>query len=168
MAPHSAYPCSGDDQWCAIAVGTDEQWDALRRAIGDPDWARDARFRTAEGRVAHQDEIDHHLGEWTSGKSAQDVMAILQSVDVPAGVVQRSGDLLRDPQLEHRRFFRYMDHPEMGNIPYTGDRFRMRGYEGGPRFPAPLLGQHNEEVMRSILGMTDEEITEVLAAGAIV
>jgi crotonobetainyl-CoA:carnitine CoA-transferase CaiB-like acyl-CoA transferase len=168
MAPHGAYPCSGDDQWCAIAVGTDEQWDALRHTMGDPDWARDDRFRTAEARFAHQDELDRHLGEWTSGRSAQDVMAILQSASVPAGVVQRSSDLLRDPQLEHRRFFRYLDHPEMGNIPHTGDRFRMRGYEGGPRFPAPLLGQHNEEVMRSILGMTDEEITEVLAAGAIV
>jgi benzylsuccinate CoA-transferase BbsF subunit len=168
MAPHGAYPCGGDDQWCTIAVGTDEQWDALRRAIGNPDWARDDRFRTAEERLRHEDEIDHHLGEWTSGRSAQEVMEILQSAGVPAGVVQRSSDLLRDPQLEHRRFFRYMDHPEMGNIPYTGDRFRMRGYEGGPRFPAPLLGQHNELVMREILGMTDDEITEVLAAGAIV
>jgi benzylsuccinate CoA-transferase BbsF subunit len=167
MAPHSAYPCSGDDQWCAIVVETDEQWDALRRAMGDPDWCGDSRFRTAEGRLSHQEEIDRHLGEWTSGKSAQEVMETLQSAGVPAGVVQRSSDLLRDPQLEHRRFFRYIDHPEMGNIPHTGDRFRMRGYEGGPRFPAPLLGQHSELVMRDILGMTDEEITEVLAAGAI-
>jgi formyl-CoA transferase/CoA:oxalate CoA-transferase len=61
-----------------------------------------------------------------------------------------------------------MDHPEMGNTPYTGDRFRIRGYEGGPRFLPPLLGQHNELVMREILGMSDDEITEVLAAGAIV
>jgi crotonobetainyl-CoA:carnitine CoA-transferase CaiB-like acyl-CoA transferase len=94
-------------------------------------------------------------------------MAVLQSAGVPAGVVQRSSDLLGDPQLEHRRFFRYMDHPEMGNIPHTGDRFRIRGYEGGPRFPAPLLGQHNEVVMREILGMTDEEMADVIASGAI-
>jgi crotonobetainyl-CoA:carnitine CoA-transferase CaiB-like acyl-CoA transferase len=60
-----------------------------------------------------------------------------------------------------------MDHPEMGNIPHTGHQFRIRGYDSGPRFPAPLLGQHSELVMRDILGMTDEEITEVLAAGAI-
>ena len=94
-------------------------------------------------------------------------MNALQSSGVPAGVVQRSSDLLRDPQLEHRRFFRNMDHPEMGNVPHTGDRFRIRGYEGGPRFPAPLLGEHNEMVMREILEMTDEEITEVLASGGI-
>ncbi len=94
-------------------------------------------------------------------------MLPLQSSGVPAGVVQRSSDLLQDPQLEHRRFFRYMDHQEMGNIPYSGHQFLIRGYGNGPRFPAPLFGQHNEYVMREILGMTDEEITEVLAAGAI-
>ena len=85
----------------------------------------------------------------------------------PAGVVQRSSDLLRDPQLAHRNFFRYMDHAEMGNIPYSGHQFRIRGYESGPRFPAPLLGEHNELVLREILGMTDGEITEAVAAGAI-
>ena len=168
MAPHGAYPCSGNDQWCAIAVESDEQWDALRRAMGDPAWANDDRFRTAEGRLRHQDEIDGRLGEWTSERAAQEVMNLLQSVSVPAAVVQRSSDLLRDPQLAHRRFFRYMDHAEMGNIPYTGHQFRIRGYESGPRFPAPLLGEHNELVLREILGMTDEEITEALAAGAIV
>jgi len=168
MAPHGAYPCSGDDQWCAIAVESDEQWDALRRVLGDPAWARDARFRTADGRLRHQDEIDGRLGDWTSERAAQEVMHLLQSAGVPAAVVQRSSDLLRDPQLAHRRFFRYMDHAEMGNIPYTGHQFRIRGYESGPRFPAPLLGEHNELVLREILGMTDEEITEALAAGAIV
>jgi benzylsuccinate CoA-transferase BbsF subunit len=167
MAPHSVYRCGGDDQWCAIAVETDEQWDALRQALSDPGWADDDRFQTAEGRLSHQEEIDQHLGEWTSSRSPYEVMEILQSAAVPAGVVQRSSDLLRDPQLEHRSFFRYMDHPEMGKIPYTGHQFRIRDYDNGPRFPAPLLGQHNETVMREILGITDEEIAEVVASGSI-
>jgi benzylsuccinate CoA-transferase BbsF subunit len=167
MAPHGAYACAGEDQWCAIAVETGEQWDALRRGLGDPAWAKDGRFETIAGRLEYQDEIDGHLGEWTRDRPAQEVMHLLQSAGVPAGVVQRSSDLLRDPQLEHRRFFRYMDHPEMGNIPYTGHQFRIQGYDSGPRSPAPLLGQHNEFVMREILGMMDEEITEVIAAGGI-
>jgi crotonobetainyl-CoA:carnitine CoA-transferase CaiB-like acyl-CoA transferase len=167
VAPHGAYRCSGDDQWCAIAVESDEQWDALCRVLGNPAWARHDRLRTAAGRLRHQEEIDRHLSQWTAGRSAQEVMHLLQSAGVPAGVVQRSSDLLRDPQLAHRRFFHYMDHPEMGNIPYTGHQFRTRSYDSGPRFPAPLLGQHNELVLREILRMTDEEITEVLAAGAI-
>ena len=94
--------------------------------------------------------------------------ALLQEAGVPSGVAQRSSDLLNDPQLAHRSFHHYMEHPEMGNIPYTGHEFRIRGYNSGPRFPAPCLGQHNEQVMREILGMTEEEMVEVLAAGAVV
>ena len=166
-APHGAYPCAGEDQWCAIAVESDQQWAALCRAMGDPDWAGNGRFQTAEGRLAHQDEIDGHLAEWTHEKPPQDVMQILVEAGVPAGVVQRSSDLMRDPQLAHRNFFRYLDHPEMGNIPYAGHQFRISGYDSGPRFAAPLLGEHNNLVLREVLGMTDEEIREAIIGGAL-
>ena len=166
-APHGAYPCAGDDQWCAIAVETEEQWMGMRRALDDPPWAAEERFQTAEGRLSHQDELDEVLGRWTAEKSAAEVMELLQSQGVPAGVVQRSSDLLRDPQLAHRSHFHYLDHPEMGNVPYTGHQFKIRGYDSGPRFPAPLLGQHNEHVLKDILGMTDEDITEAVIAGAL-
>lgn len=167
-APHAAYACAGEDQWCAIAVESDQQWDALGRAVGDPEWARDERFSTVEGRIAAQEDLDPRLSHWTAERSPYEVMRILQEAGVPAGVAQRSSDLLHDPQLAHRGFHRYLDHPEMGNIPYTGHEFRVRGYDSGPLFPAPCLGQHNEQVMRDILGMADEEMTEVLAAGAVV
>ena len=167
-APHAIYPCAGDDQWCAIAVENEEQWQALQRVLGDPEWSRDTRFGSAAGRIAAQEEIDARLGEWTQERAPYEVMRILQEAGVPAGVAQRSSDLLNDPQLAHRGFHHYMEHPEMGKIPYSGHEFRIRGYDSGPRFPAPCLGQHSEQVMREILGMTDEEMVEVLAAGAVV
>ena len=166
-APHGAYPCAGEDQWCAVAVENDQQWAGLRRAMGNPDWSNDSRFDTPQGRLAHQDEIDEHLSRWTRLKPAPEVMGLLVKEGVPAGVVQRSSDLLKDPQLAHRGFFRYMDHPEMGQIPYTGHQFRIAGYDSGPRFPAPVLGQHNEQVVRDILGMTDDEVTEAIIGGAL-
>jgi crotonobetainyl-CoA:carnitine CoA-transferase CaiB-like acyl-CoA transferase len=55
----------------------------------------------------------------------------------------------------------------MGLIPYAGHQFRIRGYESGPRGPAPLLGEHSFQVMKEILGMSDDEITEVVAAEAV-
>ncbi len=166
-APHGTYRCSGEDQWCAIAVESDQQWSSLCRVLGDPAWAADARFQTVAGRLDGQEEIDRHLGDWTGSKLTSEVMRLLQAAGVPAGVVQRSSDLLQDPQLAHRRFYRYLDHPEMGNIPYTGHQFRIAGYDSGPRFPAPLLGEHNELVLREILGMTEEDITEAVIAGAL-
>ena len=166
-APQGAYPCQGDDQWCTIAVESDEQWSALRRALSDSPWAADSRFDTVAARLEYHDNIDDHLGQWTKTKSAQQVMELLVAEGVPAGVVQRSSDLLEDPQLAHRGFFRRLDHQEMRNIPYGGHQFRISGYDSGPRFPAPVLGQHNDQVLREVLGMTDEEISETIIGGAL-
>ena len=117
--------------------------------------------------MARQDEIDGVLAAWTLGQNAVAVMETLQAVGVPAGVVQRSSDLLLDRQYAHRGFYRYMEHAEMGHIPYAGHQFRMRGADHGPRSPAPLLGEHSLEVMRDLLGMSEEEIVAVYGAGAI-
>ena len=166
-APHGAYPCEGDDQWCAIAVESDGQWASLRKTMGNPRWAEDSRFETPQGRLDNQDEIDERLSQWTKGKPPRELMELLLAEGVPAGMVQRSSDLLRDPQLAHRGFFRYLDHQEMGNIPYTGHQFRIKGYDSGPRSPAPVLGQHNDQVLREVLGMSDEEVTEAIIGGAL-
>ena len=166
-APHGAFPCAGDDQWCAIAIDTDEHWAGLQRAMGAPQWAKDARFGSAEGRLAHQDEIEAHLSQWTRPRPPGEVMELLLKEDVPAGVVQRSSNLQMDPQLAHRRFFRELDHQVMGTIPYPGHQFRISGYDSGPRSAAPVLGQHNDQVLREVLGMTDEEITEAIVGGAL-
>lgn len=166
-APHGAYPCEGDDQWCAIAVESDDQWASLRRAMGNPQWALDGRFESIQGRLDNQYEIDEHLSQWTLGKPPRQLMELLLAEGVPAGTVQRSSDLLQDPQLAHRGFFRYLDHQEMGNIPYTGHQFRIKGYDSGPRSPAPVLGQHNEQVLREVLEMSDEEVTEAIIGGAL-
>ena len=95
--------------------------------------------------------MDEHISQWTADKSPQEVMRILQSAGVPAGVVQRSSDLLRDPQLAPRGFFRELEHSEVGKVPYTGHQFRIVGYDNGPRFASPLLGEHNDLVLRDLL-----------------
>ena len=166
-APQGCYPCSGDDQWCAIAVESDEQWRALRRELGDPDWARETAHDSTPGRLEFHDLLDEKLAEWTRGQERYALMKRLQGAGIPAGAVQRSSDLLVDPQHAHRGFYRYLDHPEMGNIPYSGHQYRIRGYDNGPRFAAPCLGQHSYEVMSEILGMTEEEIGAAFASGAI-
>jgi benzylsuccinate CoA-transferase BbsF subunit len=94
-------------------------------------------------------------------------MRLLQAEGVPSGVAQRSSDLLEDPQLAHRRLFRHLEHGEMGSVPYAGHQFRILGYDSGPRSAAPLLGEHNDYVLREILGMDDEQIAEAVISGAI-
>ncbi len=156
------------DEWIAIAVETDEQWRALRRVLGEPAWARNPALETAAGRWAARQQIDAELAAWTRTRDRYALMHTLLQAGVPAGAVQRSSDLLRDPQLAHRRYFRPLRHPEMGVVPYEGHQFRMSGYDSGPRLPAPCLGEHTVEVLRDLLGMADEEIAEIAASGALV
>ena len=166
-APQGVYPCAGDDQWCAVAVETDAQWKALRRVLGEPEWAQGEELETLGGRQAHHDELDDHLAAWTRKRSSEVVMQTLTESGVPAGRVQRSRDLLVDPQLKHRGFHRILEHPEMGAVPYSGHQFRIRGYDSGPRGPAPLLGGDSFEVLTETLGLDDDAAALLIAAGAV-
>ena len=161
-APQGCYPCAGEDAWLAIAVETDEQWHGLQRAIG-------CTFDcpTNAERLAAHDAIDAALAAWTATREAQPAMRELQSAGVPAGVVQRSSDLLADPQYAHRGFYRYLEHGEMGRIPYAGHQYRISGYDNGPRGPAPMLGEHSFEVLSDLLGLSADELSAAFAAGAI-
>ncbi len=167
-APHGVYPCSGDDEWCPIAVDSDEQWQALVAALGSPEWAQDAALATVTGRLAAHDAIDAGIGEWTSGQTKFAVMAALTEVGVPAGAVQRSSDLAQDPQYQHRGFQRFQDHAEMGRVPYAGTQWLIPGYQAGPHGPAPLMGEHNFSVMQGLLGMSEAEVPAAIEAGAVV
>jgi crotonobetainyl-CoA:carnitine CoA-transferase CaiB-like acyl-CoA transferase len=165
--PHDAYPCAGHDQWCAIAVETDGHWRSLKTAMGDPGWASSGDLDTLVGRRAAAAMIERELSEFTRLHEPRALMDLLQAAGVPAGMVQRSSDHQEDPQFGHRSFFRHLEHPEMGTVPYEGHQFRISGYDSGPRMPAPCLGEHTYEVLRDILAMSDEEIAETYAAGAV-
>src|SRR5581483_7347147 len=110
---------------------------------------------------------DMHIGEWTKHQDGYELMRRLQAAGVPAGMVQRSSDLLADPQLAHRGFFHPLPHGEMGEVPYEGHQFIIRGYHSGPRFAAPLLGEHSVQVLQEILGLSDEQLAEVAGSGAL-
>lgn len=161
-APHGCYPCAGEDAWLAIAVDTDEQWRALRRVIGCV-----SEYPTNAERFAAHDAIDEALTAWTTSRDVESAMREFQAAGVPAGVVQRSSDLLADPQYAHRGFYHYLEHGEMGRIPYAGHQYRIAGYDNGPRGPAPMLGEHSFEVLTELLGLSEEELSEAFAAGAI-
>jgi crotonobetainyl-CoA:carnitine CoA-transferase CaiB-like acyl-CoA transferase len=166
-APQGCYRCAGEDRWCAIAVDTDAQWQNLAREMGRADLAADAALSDNAGRLGAHDAIDAAVTAWTSTQEAEVVMARLQGAGVPAGVVQRSSDLLRDPQYEQRHFYRYFTHPVMGRIPYAGHQYRIRGYDNGPQGPAPTLGQHSYEILSDFLEFTDEQIADAYASGAV-
>ncbi len=173
-APHAAYRCRAsvregeDDCWCVIAVFTEEQWRAFCRAVGNPPWTARPEFATLVDRLAHQDELDRLVTEWTRVRTAEEVMHFLQGAYVPAGVVQTNEDLLdRDPHLRARGYYVYLDHLEVGRSAYDGAPFKLSATPGGPRRAAPLLGQDNQHVLKNILGLAEEEINRLAVAGVI-
>ena len=163
-APQGAYRCAGEDDWVAIAVETDAQWRALCANVPGLDAGA---YPANDDRLAAHDEIDAVLTAWTAERAPEDVAALLHAAGVPSGKVQRSSDLAKDPQYKHRSFFREYEHGEMGAVAYAGHQYRISGYNNGPRGPAPLLGEHSFEVLTNLLGLSEEEVSEVFASGAI-
>ncbi len=156
-----------DDSWVAIAIATDEQWRALRAALGDPAWAADPVLSTVAGRRAQQDAIDEHLGAWCRQRSGDEIVAALWDNGVPVAPVMQPHRQTELAQLTARGFFEELDHPVNGPAHYTTLPFRLSA--GPQRFhvaPAPLLGQHNHEVFGE-LGLSDGEIAALEADGVI-
>ncbi len=166
-APQGVYPCAVHDQWCAIAVESDAHWQVLRGVLGDPEWARAPELDGIEGRLAAHDLLDAGISRWTREREPRTVMQTLLSAGVPAGHVQRSSDLLVDPQLAHRRFHRALDHAEMGRVPYAGHQFRISGYDNGPRSAAPPIGGESFEILTDDLALDPELVADLMASGAI-
>jgi benzylsuccinate CoA-transferase BbsF subunit len=166
-APHGVYRCRGEDRWCAIAVYTDEEWRSFGQVIGNPAWVSDPKFATLLTRKENEEQLDRLVEEWTSNYSAEDVMNMMQAAGVGAGVVETSEDVLEhDPQLKARHLFWELDHPEIGRYRAVGPSFILSKSPTELR-RAPLLSEHNEQVLKGILGMPDEEYNQLCKEGVI-
>jgi crotonobetainyl-CoA:carnitine CoA-transferase CaiB-like acyl-CoA transferase len=171
-SPHGAYRCSGEDNWIAISIQSDEQWRALVQEIGKPAWAFDARFATAESRKQNKDDLDTKLTAHTTGCERYELMNRLQARGIPAGVVQKAPDRFdRDPQLKARGYFVDLPHSDIGTWPLEGFPAKMSRSPadiGGPTHrAAPKLGEDNEFVFGELVGLSKAEIASLTEEGVI-
>ncbi|MCX6021529.1 MAG: CoA transferase [Chloroflexi bacterium] len=156
-APHGVYRAQGDDRWVAIAVRSEEEWAALGQALGDPEWSHDPRFTSAEGRKAHEDELDRLLEGWTREQEPAAIAAALQTAGVPAAPVHTHADTYADPHLAARGFFQTLSHPAYGAHRHPGMGWRSSGAANETPMPAALLGEHNRQVLAGLLGLSDDD-----------
>ena len=131
-------------------------------AIGKPEWIDEIRFSNLEGRKKNEEEIYALLSEWTSNHTAHDVMCILQEAGVSAGAVQSQADLWEDAQLQHDGFFQWLEHTECGPMPYDGLQFLMSKTPGELRMPQALVGEHNQLILKEMVGLSDDEIADLI------
>ncbi len=167
MAPHAVYPSAGDDRWVAIAVATDEQWRRLAPLVGRPQWADE--LAAVESRREHQAEIDAAIAVWTRQRPPAEAMAQLQGAGVPAAAVQNTGELLEDDvHLRARGYYETVVHPAVGELRVDRAAYRL---DATPNSlcgrAAPLLGQHNEEVLSAVLGLDGDTIERLAAEGVL-
>jgi len=167
VAPQGVYPCRGDDSWVAISVVDDDAWLRFRAALGSPGWAMGAVLDSLSGRLANHDAVDVGVSAWTSERTEAEVEAALLEAGVAVGRPQRSRELLVDPQYQHRRFYRWLEHNEVGSVPYAGHQYRIQGYDNGPRAAAPLLGEHTFEILTGLLGYDVDQVAEIAATGCL-
>jgi crotonobetainyl-CoA:carnitine CoA-transferase CaiB-like acyl-CoA transferase len=155
------------DSWVAVAVATDDQWRYLCDALGSPSWAVDPSLSTAAGRRANEDLIDEQLAAYCQDRAVDDIVATLWNAGVPVAKVMQPHRQTELEQLTFRDFFEELDHPVSGRSRLS--TVPMRLSDGPVSFhtqPAPLLGQHNRELLAG-LGVTDAEIAELEADGII-
>lgn len=167
-APQNLYACRGKDVWLAVSVTSDDEWAGLVDALGRPAWASDPSLARAAARRARHDEIDRELAAWAAEQDVSAAVDALLARGVPAAVVQPAARLAGNEQLRARGFFESIEHPIVGTHEYPTLAVRF-GADATPRYEraAPTLGEHNDEILRDVLGLDDAAIAALRAEGVI-
>jgi crotonobetainyl-CoA:carnitine CoA-transferase CaiB-like acyl-CoA transferase len=163
-APHGVFPCRGEDRWIAIACWTDHDWLHLATILGiDP-----LRYPDLDSRLAAADDIERMVGDVTRGKIADTLATQLQYAGIEAVPVANFEDLLeRDPQLQLREHFVSLERPLTGTSLYERNGFRLDAASASYVRPAPLLGQHSEDILLNTLGYAPDEAARLRVCGAL-
>ncbi|GAA4173504.1 hypothetical protein GCM10022287_16010 [Gryllotalpicola koreensis] len=175
-APHGVFRCldgawpegGGEgvrERWVAIAAETEGQWDALRAAIRMPE-LDDPRFASLAARKANEDELETIVAAFTATRTREEVVALLQP-DVVAAPVNDPYDLLEDPQLLHRGYLVELEHTVMGPVRYQGPEATLSATPMTLSKAAPALGEDTRHVLGELLGYSESEIDELVAAGTV-
>ena len=163
MAPYGIFRCAGHDRWIAIAVPSDDAFARLCTTMGQQQLTSDARFADVVSRHRHRSELEAIVGGWTTDFDNHELAARLQAEGVLAMALEHQEELHEDEHLSARGFFNPITHPAAGTHLYPGPLAKLHHTAAGPPFrPAPTLGQHNEDVLCGVLGLTDAEYRRLI------
>jgi crotonobetainyl-CoA:carnitine CoA-transferase CaiB-like acyl-CoA transferase len=167
MAPHGVYRAAGEDYWVGISCRNDREWQALTGVIAEP-WCGDKKFVSLEGRIANEDALDAAMEGWTSQRDPFATAALVRGAGVPAEAVQKPEDRIeRDANTSAWRLWPEVQHREMGAVRVDGVPVHLSRSDWHIERGGPCLGEHNETVLRDVLGVSAEEIASLRAEGVI-
>jgi benzylsuccinate CoA-transferase BbsF subunit len=162
LAPHGNYRCAGNDKWVSIAVKTEDEWKAFCKAIGNPSWTKEAKFKTLADRMKNLDELDKAVTSWTVNLGDYEATNILQKAGVAAAPVLNIEGVFFDPHFQERGIFMNVDHPVAGGLTLYDLPWQASGLGRKPARYAPLLGENNDYVFGELLGMPKAEIDKLI------
>ncbi len=164
-APATILPCRDGHVWMlALEPG---QWKGLCRVMGDPEWADLEMFQDMYVRAQNADVIYSFLKEWTMQHGKMEIMEKCQAAGCPITAVFTVAEAAEQKHLKVRDYFVAFDHPELGTVRSLGLPFKLPASPGGATFPAPLLGQHNEEIYAGLLGVGAVELCQLRGEGVL-
>lgn len=155
------------DGMMVIGAANDKLWVKLCEVMGRPQLALDERYDKNPKRVERYMELRPVIQEWTSNYTTKDVVELLLENGVPASPINNLAQVVEDPHAQAREMFVHVQHPAAGDTVLNGSQFKMT--ETNPQIdrPAPLLGQHNEEVYRDLLGLSAGQLEELAKQGIV-
>jgi crotonobetainyl-CoA:carnitine CoA-transferase CaiB-like acyl-CoA transferase len=164
-APTDTYRAK--DGYVSISISTEGLWRRFTKLIGREDLTNDPRFTGNANRAVNQQYLNNLAAAWVADKTVEEVLRLLDEAHIPCGTVQTITEVVEDPQVKAREMIVDIEHPGAGSVPLPGIVIKMSKTPGEIRSPAPLAGQHNEEVYRELLGLSQEEIEELRHRGVI-
>ncbi len=139
---------------------------ALAEAIGRPEWNEDPEWNTAQARLDKVDEMFSEIEKWTMTKDKMEVMSILNPLDVPCGPILSMKEIAQEPSLRETGTIVEVDHPERGKYLTIGNPIKLSDSPADVG-RSPLLGEHTDEILKDVLGMSDDDIATAREQGAI-
>ena len=156
-------PCT--DGYIMFAYMMKSHLMGLFDAMGNPEYLE--KFRDDDYRDEHIQEFQNHIAEWARNGTREELYNEAQKRGVPTGIVRSTEEVLAWEQPKAREFFVEVNHPEAGRVKYPTAAYRLSGTPVAIDHPAPLLGEHNEEVYCERLGYTRQDLVKMKEAGVI-
>ncbi|MGB7575688.1 MAG: CoA transferase [Thermodesulfobacteriota bacterium] len=151
----------------AIVSLTARQWKDLTEIIGRPEMAEDPKFSNLIAQIHNHEEAVELIEEWTTGRTSQEIISILERKKIPCGIAYTSAQVNDDENLKQREMFRRVHHEKYGDIDIPGFPFKFSDASGSIRMPAPGLGEHSRFILEQWLGYTSEEVRALYGKGII-
>jgi crotonobetainyl-CoA:carnitine CoA-transferase CaiB-like acyl-CoA transferase len=166
VAPSNVYP-TRDGQWVLIAANADAVFGRLCAAMNQPELATDPRYVSHTARGERQTELDEHIATWSRTQTQSEILALMETHSVPAGLIYRAPDMLADPHFQAREAIVEVPHPDFGTLKMQNVAPHLSATPGSIRSASPQFRQHNDEVYLRLLGLTPEHYAQLRASKVI-